>query len=98
MLKCGKCLMMLKKKILYWCIVLHAHSFLLDAFQLKQLGEEMPAQFDNCTMLAEAARVKNLLKEFSETELLELPLMTDERKLVSLSNIAYTVHCPSRYS
>ena len=66
---------------------LHASGHLNEGISkcasiLSQLGEIIPARVDNSVYMEEVRRVKQSLMNLSEEDLLSLPVMKDERKLV----------------
>ena len=49
---------------------------------LEQLGEPIPSLMSKESVAREMEEVQTMIAEYSDSELLELPKMTDERKLV----------------
>ena len=51
---------------------------------LKELGEIIPDQIDYAIVIEENIHAKTQIKNYSETNLLALPLMTDKHKLAAM--------------
>lgn len=61
-------------------------------FVLDQLGEKLPSEISKETIIGEMREVHTMLGQYSETDLLALPNMTDNRKLVSKTAFFYFLH------
>ena len=74
----------------------HAEGLAKSRSVLSSLGEPLPDHIDNNVYASEVVAVKGLLANLSEDDLLGLPRMTDERKLVS-EEIGYYAPSCSRH-
>ena len=54
-------------------------------FVLKQLGEELPSNVTEEIVMNELTETRSKLATYTKSDILALPLMTDEQKLVSPS-------------